>query len=87
MMSNTSTLDIVCKCIAERMGKDVTEIKPEHDLVIDVGADSLDLAEIMLDLEDEFRLCFTEDSYEKATVAEIAEAIDARIEAIKEGQA
>ncbi len=42
------------KIIAEQLGVDESEIKPETSFVDDLNADSLDLVELIMSLEEEF---------------------------------
>ena len=44
----------VRKIIAEQLGVDEGEIKPETSFVEDLNADSLDLVELIMSLEEEF---------------------------------
>lgn len=44
----------VRKIIAEQLGVDEAEIKPETSFVDDLNADSLDLVELIMSLEEEF---------------------------------
>ena len=44
----------VRKIIAEQLGVDEAEIKPETSFVEDLNADSLDLVELIMSLEEEF---------------------------------
>jgi acyl carrier protein len=44
----------VQKIIAEQLGVDEAEIKPETSFVEDLNADSLDLVELIMSLEEEF---------------------------------
>jgi acyl carrier protein len=44
----------VRKIIAEQLGVDEEEIKPETSFVDDLNADSLDLVELIMSLEEEF---------------------------------
>jgi acyl carrier protein len=44
----------VQKIIAEQLGVDEAEIKPETSFVDDLNADSLDLVELIMSLEEEF---------------------------------
>ena len=44
----------VKKIIAEQLGVDEAEIKPETSFVEDLNADSLDLVELIMSLEEEF---------------------------------
>jgi acyl carrier protein len=44
----------VKKIIAEQLGVEESEIKPETSFVDDLNADSLDLVELIMSLEEEF---------------------------------
>jgi len=44
----------VQKIISEQLGVDEAEIKPETSFVEDLNADSLDLVELIMSLEEEF---------------------------------
>lgn len=50
------TLERTRKVVAECLGQDVTGIRAGSRLVIDLGAESLDLLELVFLLEKEFRL-------------------------------
>lgn len=51
-------LDQVRSIIADRLHRDKDSLKGTDNLTADLGADSLDLAEIIMDLEDAFNLRF-----------------------------
>ncbi len=42
----------IAKTLAEQLGISVGEIKPESEIVKDLGADSLDVVELLMTLED-----------------------------------
>ena len=44
----------LCNILAEQFGVEPETIKPETTFVEDVGADSLDLVELMMSIEEEF---------------------------------
>lgn len=44
------------KLVAEHLGVDVTRATDDADLIDDLGADSLDVVELTIAVEDEFRL-------------------------------
>lgn len=44
------------KLVAEHLGVDVAKATDEADLIDDLGADSLDVVELTIAVEDEFRL-------------------------------
>ena len=47
-------LEKIKEIIAEQTGKDIAEITPETNVMEDLEADSLDLFQIINDIEDEF---------------------------------
>lgn len=49
-----TTLEKITGILAEGLGVNESEIKPESKLVDDLGADSLDLVQIVMSIEDEF---------------------------------
>ncbi len=54
----------VCKMLAEQLGIDAFGIKPESEVVKDLGADSLDVVELLMTLEDEYNITLPEDDVE-----------------------
>ena len=55
-------------------------ITPDTDIMNDLGADSLDLVELIMTLEDEYGVSVTDESvYEHKTVGEIADFIESLI--------
>lgn len=52
---------------------DPNEIKPEHSLTEDLGADSLDLVEIVMSLEEEFEIDIDDD--EAVRVKTVADTV------------
>ena len=56
---------------------DPEQITRDTDVMNDLGADSLDLVELIMTLEDEYGITVTDESvYEHKTVGEIADFID-----------
>ncbi len=53
--------------IAEQMGIDPESITLESNLVEDIGADSLDTVEILLNIENEFGIELNDEEVEKFT--------------------
>ena len=64
----------VAKIVAEQLGTDVDQVKPESSFVDDLGADSLDTVELVMALEEEFDLEIPDDEAEK--IATVQNAID-----------
>ena len=62
--------------IAEVLNLDPDEITPESTFTDDLGADSLDIAQIIMSIEDEFDIEIPEDVMESIqTVGEACDAI------------
>ncbi len=64
----------VKKIVAEQLGVNETEIKNESSFVDDLGADSLDMVELVMALEDEFETEIPDEEAEKITT--VQQAID-----------
>ena len=60
-------LDQVKNIIAEQLGVSEDEISEDSNLVEDLDADSLDIVELMMALEEEFDLEISEEDAEKIT--------------------
>jgi acyl carrier protein len=60
-----SVEDKVKKIIAEKLGVDLSEIVPEASFVDDLGADSLDLVELIMSMEEEFDTDISDEDAEK----------------------
>jgi acyl carrier protein len=57
--------DKVKKIIAEKLSVDLEEIVPEASFVDDLGADSLDLVELIMSMEEEFDVEISDEDAEK----------------------
>lgn len=55
-VASPDTLQRISRCVAQVLAKNPTEVTPQSRLLDDLGADSLDLVELMYVLEDEFTL-------------------------------
>ncbi len=66
----------VCKSIAEVLNVDPAEIRPETTFMEDLGADSLDIYQIILKVEEEFEIKINSEDVERiSTVGEAMELI------------
>ena len=64
----------IIELIAEQLDKDVSEITPEMSFADDLGADSLDLVELIMTVEEEFNIEIPDEEAEKIrTVKDIVE--------------
>jgi acyl carrier protein len=69
-----STEDKVKKMIAEKLNVDPSEVVPEAKFVDDLGADSLDLVELIMTMEEEFDIEIPDEDQEK--ILSVKDAID-----------
>lgn len=60
----------VVEIIANQLGIDERDITPEASVVDDLGADSLDVVELVMALEEEFNLQIPDEEAEKITVVQ-----------------
>ena len=69
----------VCNSIAEVLNVDPAETRPETTFQEDLGADSLDIYQIVMKIEEEFEIRINEKDVENIrTVAEAMELITGR---------
>ena len=69
--------DKVKKIIAEKLSVDLAEVIPEASFVDDLGADSLDLVELIMTMEEEFDIDISDEDAEKLeTVKDAINFID-----------
>ena len=59
--------------IVDKLGVDESEVKPEATFTNDLGADSLDTVELIMELEKEFNITIPDDQAEK--IATVGDAI------------
>ena len=63
----------VIAIVADKLGRDVTEVTLEKSFVNDLGADSLDTVELLMVFENEFKVKIPEDVQEK--IATVGDAV------------
>ncbi|MBW3597614.1 MAG: acyl carrier protein [Planctomycetes bacterium] len=72
-----SVKDRVIDIVAEQLGVDKEKITPETHFINDLGADSLDTVELVMELEEEFDISIPDDAAEKIqTVGQAIEFIE-----------
>ena len=64
----------VKKIVAEQLGVNEADVKAESSFVNDLGADSLDTVELVMELEEEFDINIPDDAAEK--IQTVGQAID-----------
>jgi len=69
-----SVEDKVKKIITEKLSVDLEEVVPKASFVDDLGADSLDLVELIMSMEEEFDIDISDEDAEKLIT--VKDAID-----------
>jgi acyl carrier protein len=69
-----TTYERLKKIIVEQLGVDEAEVNPEASFVDDLNADSLDLVELIMSLEEEFGMEISDEEAEK--IRTVQQAID-----------
>jgi acyl carrier protein len=64
----------VTKIIVDKLGVDESEVKPEASFTNDLGADSLDTVELIMDFEKEFEVSIPDEAAEK--IGTVGDAIE-----------
>ena len=64
----------VKKIIVEELGVEESEVKPEASFTNDLGADSLDTVELIMEFEKKFNISIPDDKAE--TIATVGDAIN-----------
>jgi len=67
-----STFDKVKEIIIDKLGVEEEKIASEASFVDDLGADSLDTVELIMQLEEEFGIEIPDDDAEKITTVQLA---------------
>ena len=69
--------DKVVSIIVDKLGVDASEVKTESSFTKDLGADSLDTVELIMEFEKEFNIAIPDDQAENiATVGEAVKYIE-----------
>ena len=64
-MTNPSIEERVARIVCNQMGTSPEKITPETSFVNDLGADSLDTVELVMEFEDEFEISIPDEDAEK----------------------
>jgi acyl carrier protein len=76
----TTVFERVTKVVVDRLGVDESEVKVEASFREDLGADSLDVVELVMELEDEFDMEISDEDAEKiATVGDAISYIEGKV--------
>ena len=73
-MTEGTTFDRLKKLIVEQLGVDEEEVTPAASFVEDLNADSLDLVELIMSLEEEFGMEISDEDAEK--IQKVSDAVE-----------
>ena len=66
--------------IVEQLGVDPEKVKPEASFIDDLGADSLDIVELVMAMEEEFDIEIPDEEAEKLkTVKDVADYLSGKV--------
>ena len=67
----------VKELLVEKLGVSADKVQPDSDILKDLGADSLDLVEMLMTLEEDYGITISQEDTEKIkTVQDIVEVIN-----------
>ena len=76
-MEGDMIIDKIKEVLAEQLGIDAKSIKDDANILEDLEADSLDIIEMLMSLEDEYGVTIPDDQINKVkTVQEVANLIE-----------
>lgn len=71
----------VCKMLADQLGIPADSIKPESEVIKDLGADSLDVVELMMAIEEEYGITLPDGEVENVkTVQDIVDMLNKNVQ-------
>ncbi|MDR3149754.1 MAG: acyl carrier protein [Oscillospiraceae bacterium] len=80
MMQIDNIIETLKKILADQLSADLDIITEDTDIINDLGADSLDIAEILMGVEQDFGLVIADDALENVkTVGELAAIIERQL--------
>tara|TARA_B100001173_G_C15622585_1_gene393652 strand:- start:129 stop:362 length:234 start_codon:yes stop_codon:yes gene_type:complete len=69
-----NTLDKVKEIVVDKLGVESSKVAPEAKFIDDLGADSLDTVELIMQFEEEFEIEIPDEDAEKIT--SVGQAVD-----------
>lgn len=73
-------LDKIKEMLEKQLGIDKSKITEDSDIIKDIGADSLDIVEVLMDAENEWGITIEEEDVKNLhTIGDIVKYIESRI--------
>ncbi len=72
-MADQTVADKVVAIVSDRLGVEKDKVKPKTSFINDLGADSLDIVELVMEFEEEFGMSIPDDKAEE--IRTVGEAI------------
>ncbi|MGI8930134.1 MAG: acyl carrier protein [Candidatus Limnocylindria bacterium] len=73
-MTDGTTFERLKKLVVEQLGVDEEEVTPQASFVEDLNADSLDLVELIMSLEEEFGMEISDEDAER--IQKVSDAVE-----------
>ncbi len=80
MSNGTSVADAVKRIVVEKLDRSEDEVTLEARFIDDLGADSLDLTELLMALEEEYNIEIDDEANEIQTVGDAVNYIESRLQ-------
>ena len=78
-MADVNLEETVKRIVVERLSKEEAEVTVDARFIDDLGADSLDLTELMMALEEEFNVDIDDEANSIETVSDAIKYIEAKL--------
>lgn len=75
----TTTHETLTAILIDQLGVEASQVTPEARLIDDLGCDSLNIVEMTMTIEDEFKIEIPDDeaeAFQNATIADVLALID-----------
>lgn len=81
-MEHKTIVEKICQAVAKQLRKPVAEVTPDKKLKEELNADSLDVVELMMNLEEEYDLSIPDEELVKMqTINDVAAFIEKELDA------
>jgi acyl carrier protein len=84
ILNMSNILERLTKIVVDKLGVDKSEVTPEASFTNDLGADSLDTVELIMEFEKEFNVSIPDEQAEK--IQTVGQAVDFLTEATATGE-